>query len=96
MKNRALLSFVTCVSLVIIGSFGCSEAPPPSGYDGGPEGEDAGAPDSGCPTGWGDCDNNQANLCEKELNTLSDCAGCGVRCELQLDSNKTLTPLASP
>jgi hypothetical protein len=35
-----------------------------------------------CDAGWDDCDNSPTNGCERPLNTLSDCGGCGVMCNL--------------
>ena len=35
-----------------------------------------------CDSGWGNCDGNDANGCETDLTTLSDCGGCGVTCSL--------------
>jgi hypothetical protein len=33
-----------------------------------------------CDPGWGDCDGNPLNGCERRLNTLSDCGACGRPC----------------
>ena len=33
-----------------------------------------------CAVGYGDCDTAQANGCEADLATTSDCGGCGVAC----------------
>jgi len=35
-----------------------------------------------CDVGYGDCDGDLENGCERHLDTLTDCGGCGVRCEL--------------
>ncbi|MBI5501681.1 MAG: putative metal-binding motif-containing protein [Deltaproteobacteria bacterium] len=37
---------------------------------------------SGCGAGWGNCDGNGANGCERSLTTVTDCASCGVPCDL--------------
>jgi hypothetical protein len=29
---------------------------------------------------WGDCDGKQENGCETDLDTTSNCGGCGVKC----------------
>ncbi len=33
-----------------------------------------------CNSGWGNCDGNEANGCETQLNSLSNCASCGTSC----------------
>eukprot|EP01113_Clastostelium_recurvatum_P040305 TRINITY_DN6259_c0_g1_i4.p1 TRINITY_DN6259_c0_g1~~TRINITY_DN6259_c0_g1_i4.p1 ORF type:complete len:1216 (-),score=131.62 TRINITY_DN6259_c0_g1_i4:53-3700(-) len=33
-----------------------------------------------CDAGWQDCDGNEANGCERDIRTLSDCGGCNVEC----------------
>ncbi|MBI5534379.1 MAG: hypothetical protein HY898_16770 [Deltaproteobacteria bacterium] len=33
-----------------------------------------------CAAGWGNCDNNAANGCETQLNTLANCGVCGKAC----------------
>ncbi|MCC7537776.1 MAG: hypothetical protein IT379_16250 [Deltaproteobacteria bacterium] len=33
-------------------------------------------------TAWGNCDGNRPNGCETDLQTLSNCGGCGVGCSL--------------
>lgn len=33
-----------------------------------------------CDAGWGDCNGNDADGCERALDTLTDCGGCGVTC----------------
>jgi hypothetical protein len=33
-----------------------------------------------CEEGWGNCDGQPANGCERPLTTTSDCGGCDVRC----------------
>jgi hypothetical protein len=33
-----------------------------------------------CPAGFGNCDGDDANGCERSLRTLSDCGGCAVAC----------------
>ncbi|MFT3770587.1 MAG: MopE-related protein [Minicystis sp.] len=35
-----------------------------------------------CNTGYGDCDNDPQNGCERLLTTATDCGGCGVACAL--------------
>ncbi|MBN1203781.1 MAG: hypothetical protein JXB05_02510 [Myxococcaceae bacterium] len=35
-----------------------------------------------CAPGWADCDRVAANGCERQLNTTSDCSGCGQACNL--------------
>ena len=35
-----------------------------------------------CNPGWGNCDGIDANGCETPLNTLTNCGGCGVPCNL--------------
>jgi hypothetical protein len=35
-----------------------------------------------CNSGYADCDSNPANGCETALNTLSNCGGCGVSCNM--------------
>lgn len=35
-----------------------------------------------CASGYGDCDGSDANGCERRLNTLSSCGGCGTTCNL--------------
>jgi hypothetical protein len=35
-----------------------------------------------CNTGFGDCDGDPENGCERELNSLTNCGGCGVPCSL--------------
>ncbi|MBK9001551.1 MAG: hypothetical protein IPM35_38010 [Myxococcales bacterium] len=33
-----------------------------------------------CATGWGNCDGNDANGCETQLNTTTNCKSCGDKC----------------
>jgi hypothetical protein len=33
-----------------------------------------------CDSGWGNCDGNTANGCETQLNSDTNCGGCGVSC----------------
>ncbi|MGE0790524.1 MAG: MopE-related protein [Sandaracinaceae bacterium] len=33
-----------------------------------------------CDSGYGNCDGTNPNGCERQLNTLTNCAGCGVSC----------------
>ncbi len=35
-----------------------------------------------CLSGWDDCNNNPADGCETPLNTLINCGGCGVVCDI--------------
>ncbi len=35
-----------------------------------------------CDAGWDNCDNSPTNGCERSLNTLTDCGGCNVACNL--------------
>lgn len=35
-----------------------------------------------CSTGWGNCDLNGPNGCERSLRTLTDCGACGAPCNL--------------
>ncbi len=35
-----------------------------------------------CHAGFGDCDGDAANGCERSLRALTDCGGCGVPCDL--------------
>jgi hypothetical protein len=35
-----------------------------------------------CLAGWDDCNNNPADGCETPLNTLANCGGCGVVCDI--------------
>lgn len=35
-----------------------------------------------CNAGFGNCDGNDANGCERALNTLTSCGGCGVACTI--------------
>ncbi|HEX4334854.1 MAG TPA: hypothetical protein VH062_03005 [Polyangiaceae bacterium] len=35
-----------------------------------------------CDFGYGECDGNLDDGCERALNTLDDCGGCGVRCDV--------------
>jgi hypothetical protein len=35
-----------------------------------------------CDDGWDDCDGKPANGCERELNVLTDCGGCGSICRM--------------
>lgn len=35
---------------------------------------------TGCSSGYGNCDTNEANGCEQPLNTTNHCAACGVSC----------------
>ena len=37
---------------------------------------------SGCEGGWGNCNGNGADGCERSLRTLTDCGGCGAACDL--------------
>lgn len=37
---------------------------------------------TGCAARWSDCDSAPANGCETSVETLTDCGGCGVSCEL--------------
>jgi hypothetical protein len=37
---------------------------------------------STCNPGFGNCDGNEANGCETQLNTLTNCGGCGTTCAL--------------
>ena len=36
---------------------------------------------TGCPDGFGDCDNDPANGCETPLNTVDNCLACGTECD---------------
>ncbi|MBL8787002.1 MAG: hypothetical protein JNJ59_19005, partial [Deltaproteobacteria bacterium] len=36
-----------------------------------------------CQPGWADCDRDASNGCERSTRTLTDCGGCGVRCEVE-------------
>lgn len=45
----------------------------------------------GCPANWGDCDNNPANGCETQLNTISHCGGCNAPCSLPNASESCAT-----
>jgi hypothetical protein len=44
-----------------------------------------------CDAGWNDCDDTASNGCERPLNTLTDCGGCGVACNLQHASESCAT-----
>jgi len=35
-----------------------------------------------CKPGYGDCDKDLSNGCEKRLDTLTDCGKCGKKCEI--------------
>jgi len=37
---------------------------------------------SDCPTGWGDCNHDPGDGCERSLTTLTDCGDCDVPCNL--------------
>jgi len=37
---------------------------------------------SDCPAGFSDCDEDPGNGCETPLNTLTDCGGCDIPCDL--------------
>jgi hypothetical protein len=41
-----------------------------------------GAPEVGCEPGFGDCDGRVDNGCERRLDTLLDCGGCGKPCSM--------------
>lgn len=43
-----------------------------------------------CEAGWGNCDGNFSNGCEKELNTVDNCGMCGLACAID-HANETCT-----
>jgi hypothetical protein len=46
---------------------------------------------SGCLGGWGNCNGNGADGCERSLTTLTDCGSCGVTCDLANASESCTT-----
>ncbi|HEX7478892.1 MAG TPA: LamG domain-containing protein [Polyangiales bacterium] len=45
-----------------------------------------------CVDGWGDCDGTADNGCEKPLDSLANCGGCGVACDYEFSgAPRTLT-----
>lgn len=54
----------------------------------------AGVCNGACNTGFGDCNNNKlTDGCERALNTLTDCGGCGVACSPANASGATCASL---
>ncbi len=51
----------------------------------------AGACVPSCSFGWGSCDSNAQNGCERSLTTLTDCGSCGVVCNLANASESCAT-----
>jgi hypothetical protein len=48
-----------------------------------------------CATGWGNCDGNGANGCERSLRTLTDCNGCNASCDIANASESCATGTCS-
>ncbi len=55
---------------------------PTAGADVGPAGGAGGATSSGdgCPTGFGECDDDAATVCEQDLNLVTSCGACNTTC----------------
>src|SRR5262249_2009033 len=49
-----------------------------------------------CDAGWSDCDGNPNNGCETQVNSATNCAACGVTCNLSHANSSCSTGTCAP